>query len=239
MNSINGEPLLPGEIEELLLRGFIPPGKTIAHGPRKQLAVKIRARCCAVEIALRTGLGTPMRNVAAKIGITERNLHQHFRHKEDLFAFPPPEMATALAMMSIEAKSWLEVRDLTTQLLKDLETNTQGRLLLLRLVELHGREHHLGSSDNHFAHELRQKLSCVPLPFQGRLGDWVGFFTDGFRSSLIEWSQTPDEPLTSAVDRLFTLLGPLIVVHQSGEWAEHALAASVSETEVRQKLEHS
>jgi AcrR family transcriptional regulator len=239
MYSIDGEPLLPGEIEELLLRGFIPSGKPIAHGPRKQLAVKIRARCCAVEMALRTGLGTPMRNVADRVGITERNLHQHFRHKEDLFAFPPPEIATALASMSIGATSWLEVRDRASQLFSDLETNTQGRSLLLRLVELHGREHHLAASDNHFAHELRQKLNCVPLPFQVRISDWVGFFTDGVRRSLVEWSRTPDEPLASVVDRLFALLDPLILLQRSTEWAEHDSATSTSETESRMNLEHS
>jgi AcrR family transcriptional regulator len=238
MNSILGEPLLPGEIEELLLRGFVPSGKGVAHGPRKLLAVKIRARCCAVEIALTNGIATPMRRVADRIGITERNLHQHFRHKEDLFAFPPPEMATALAMMVSEAESWPKVRELTEQLLADLEANIQGRLLLLRLVELHLRERQLGASDNHFAHELRRQIACIPEPFQEQFGDWVGFFTDGFRSSLIEWSLTPNEPLTSVVDRVFALLDPLILIRQSGEWHE-GCNTNVTETETRQKLEHS
>jgi AcrR family transcriptional regulator len=239
MNSIVGEPLLPGEIEELLLRGFVPSGKVIAHGPRKLLAVKIRARCCAVEIALTHGIAAPMRKVADRIGITERNLHQHFRHKEDLYAFPPPEIATALALMTVGAASWQKVRELAELLFSDLEANGQGRLLLLRLVELHQRDRHLGASDNHFAHELRHHLSCVPVPFQAGLGDLVGFFTDGFRSSLIEWSLTPNEPLTSVVDRVFVLLDPIILARQSGEWAERKAPTDATDSETRQKLEHS
>ena len=99
MNSVIGEGLLPGEIEERLLRGFVPSGCSVAHGVRKQLAVRIRARCYAVDVALRNGIGTPLREIADRINVTERNLRQHFRHKEDLFAFPPTEIATALALM--------------------------------------------------------------------------------------------------------------------------------------------
>ncbi len=238
MNSVIGEGLLPGEIEERLLRGFVPSGSAVAHGARKQLAVKIRARCYAVDVALRNGTGTPLREIADRINVTERNLRQHFRHKEDLFAFPPTEMATAIALMTVEAKSWSNAREATGQLLSDLDANLQGRLLLLRLVELHQREKHLGSSDNHFAHELRHQLSCIPVPFQARLTDWVGFFTDGLRSSLVEWSRTPVEPLASIVDRLFALLDPLILVRQSEEWIAHTTTGETG-TETDQKLQHS
>jgi AcrR family transcriptional regulator len=239
MNSIDGEHLLPGEIEEILLRGFVPSGTALAHGLRKQLAVSIRARCSAVEGALRNGLHAPLRDVAARIGVTERNLRQHFRHKEDLFAFPPPEIATALAFMTVEATSWAEVRNVTTQLLGDLETNTDGRLLLQRLAELHQRERHLGAADNHFAHELRHQLSCVPLPFQGRFGDWVGTFTDGFRRALVVWSLTPDEPLASVADEVFSLLDPLIAVRQRDEWTQEIPQHGAAEADTRNTLEHS
>jgi hypothetical protein len=172
--------------------------------------------------------------------VTERCIRTHFRHKEDLFAFPPPEIATALALMTIEADSWLKVREFTEQLLSDLDANLQGRSLILRLVELHQREPLLGASDNHFAHELRRQLSCVSSPFQQRLGEWVGFFTDGFRSSLVQWSLRPNEPLTLVADRVFALLDPLILVRQSSEWAEQQVSvAGSADAEINQKLEHS
>jgi AcrR family transcriptional regulator len=240
MNSIFGESLLPGEIEELLLRGFVPSGKVLAHGERKQLAVKIRARCFAVDVALGTGVKTPLREVAEMINVTERSLRTHFRHKEDLFAFPPPEIATALAFMTVGAESWLKVRELTERLLSDLDANPQGRFLILRLVELHQREPRLGASDNHFAHELRHQLSCISKEFKQRPGEWVGFFTDGFRSSLVQWSLRPNEPLISVADRVFALLDPLILVQQSSEWAEQQVSvAGVADAKTRQKLEHS
>jgi hypothetical protein len=52
MNSIDGEHLLLSKTEQLLLRGFVPSGRPITRGPRLRLAVKLRARCCAVELAV-------------------------------------------------------------------------------------------------------------------------------------------------------------------------------------------
>jgi hypothetical protein len=49
MNSIDGEHLLLSETEQLLLRGFAPSGRPIT---RLRPAVKIRARCCAMDLAV-------------------------------------------------------------------------------------------------------------------------------------------------------------------------------------------
>ena len=140
--------------------------------------------------------------------------------------------------MMVEARSWSKVREQTEQLLNDPDANDHGKLLLLGLVELHRREPQLGASDIHFAHELRRQLECDPEPFHGQFGDWVGFFTDGFRKSLVAWSLTPNEPLTSVVDRVFALLDPLVAVRQRAEWAEHA-AAGNSAAQALNTLEHS
>ena len=56
--------------------------------------------------------------------------------------------------------------------------------------------------------------------------------------SLVAWSLTPNEPLTSVVDRVFALLDPLVAVRQRAEWAEHA-AAGNSAAQALNTLEHS
>jgi AcrR family transcriptional regulator len=215
---LSGLGSLPEDAELLLLQGFIPIQSKIVHGERKCSAIVIRARCEAVSAALLTGRTTPLRELAERTKVSERTLNRRFRHKDELYAFPPPEIASALAKSTVQSSSWAEVREALMQIMEALEANQSGRTLLLHLVELRRRSPHLEASDNHFAHELRQQLLCVPQEFQRQLGVWIGFFTDGFRDALTAWARTPEKPLSTVAGEIFKLLDPIIAASQGPEW---------------------
>jgi AcrR family transcriptional regulator len=193
------------ENDAQLVRGFVADPSSLRDGARKVLAARLRARCVAVDSALIEGLQTSLRSVAERVGVSERNLHQQFRSKDALFAFPPPEFAAAVADVSIGINSWSEVALRIRPLARDLDRNACGRSLFVGLSRLHESYPLLAAGDGHFAHELRERIRVQPVA-NSKVVLSAGFFTDCLRFAITEWAHHGNQPLAELLDELPELL---------------------------------
>ena len=118
-------------------------------------ADRLRSRIAAVHLTLTTGKLAALNEVADQSPVCVRTLQHQFHPVEAIYAFPPPELAQALAYCGAKGQSWLEVAQLVRPIFEALDVNKEGRHLLACLVLVHREHPELLPTDNFFAAELR------------------------------------------------------------------------------------
>ena len=221
------ETRLPGQRELALLAGFVDPTKEPRHGERKQAALMIRCRIAATELGAVAGPKIPFGEVALRCGATDRTIRNHFRTREALFAFPPPEMATAMVRGCRGCKTALEMLARLRLLFVALDENDEGRNLMKGLAHLHRTCPTLGSSDGHFLSQLRLLvISGGETAEQAR--PIAALFTEALRQSFSTWSVDPTNSTLEVLDRTVAIVGACNVYRliMSAPFAPAALTAS-------------
>jgi AcrR family transcriptional regulator len=199
MNPGLGGLLRPADIERALLQGFVDVGVPLAHGRRKSMAVALRIRSEAVNLAVVHGPKIRLQDIAEALGVSSRSILKRFRSKEALFAFPPPEMATALGQMVHRASSWPQVADCIRRLFDALDANPFGKELISSLARLHELHPELLMVDGYFAQELRAQLKARADEMHPHLIHAVGYFTEGCRQIMTDWSGEDARPINAVV----------------------------------------
>jgi AcrR family transcriptional regulator len=196
-----GELLQPAAVRELeMLQGFVPLGWAPPNGERRVMARHMYARIVAVDLAVERGTKVTLREIAEIAGLSERTLHLQFGSKEALFAFPPPELATAIVRSCLPLDGQGSGEAALYELFRQLDKNAAGKRLLQGLARIHEHDRSLSRVDNHFAFTLREELTRIGAP-TGWVR-WAGYFTDGLIEALKYWATTPEQSITVAVPML-------------------------------------
>jgi hypothetical protein len=199
--------VFPEDRERELLAGFVDPQRVLGHDERKTAAKRLRVRVAAVELAT----GTDARRVscaqiAAKVGMSERSMSRWFPVHEAIFAFPPPELASAFVAVALRAQTWPEVPGHLRPLFEALEDNPIGRTYMAGLCKLHGDNRGLRAADGYFACELRRLLDVNIDRAGTRSVALIGYFTEGIRSAFEDWAGSPEDSLLVMVDAVAELI---------------------------------
>ena len=194
------DPIFPGQIELSLLAGFVDPIREPRHGVRKQAASVLRARIAAVDLALIESHPVGIKRVAERCGATERTIHRHFPTREALFAFPPPEMASALVASCFAAESWDDAVRLVRTVFVALDANRSGRELMAGLVNVHQLNPGLSSTDGYFLAELRALIESRTGGYSRSFLPLLGLFTEALREGFRLWAVDPTKSTTGVID---------------------------------------
>ena len=206
------EKQLPGQRELAMLAGFTDPTQALRHGERKQSALVLRCRIVAEKLAREEGPKVRMKDVAARCGATERALYNHFSARDALFAFPPPEMATAMVKACHECETWQGMLARLHLLFSALEGNDDGRDLMGGLAALHRSCPTLGSTDGHFLSQLRRLLE-PRNELAGQAWPIAAMFTEALRQSFSIWAIDPTNSTLEVLDRTVAIVGSAELSH--------------------------
>jgi hypothetical protein len=195
------------EIDRALLAGFVTPGEDLPLGQRKIAAGRMRARFAAVDYWKTDGKLPSHKHLAERLGTSERCLSYQFPKQNEIYAFPPPELARSFAGASRSSRAWPDIANLIRPVFDDLETNTLGRTFMAGLVDMHRGEPQLAESDAYFATAMR---SAIRYRRPRRTLPIANLFTDGVRLAFEDWVATGTPHLSFVADRLASLLiGPV------------------------------
>ncbi len=201
--------LYPADIERRLIRGFVCVGTEVPDRERKVLAAKLRARIVSVELCNRSESRISLKDLGDHLNRTERNLRDQFGSRDAVFAFPPPELATALAATIAAEPRWECVVTAIPRLLFELQANPEGCALIASLANLRASDEAMGANDNHFSFALASGLRCVAERLAPNQLDWVGYMTEGFRRIFKRWALDSNVPMGHCSEELVKLLQPL------------------------------
>ncbi len=133
-------PVSPGDVaDRAVVAGFVNPNLELGYGATKVLAGRLRARMVAVDAWVITGERLCHKVLADRLGISGSGLSYQFTDQNELYAFPPPELARSLSSATAPVTNWDEVAALTVPVFEALESNPQGRVLMAGLVRVHRR----------------------------------------------------------------------------------------------------
>ena len=194
-------------LDRALLAGFVTPGVELGFGKSKLAASRIRARVAAVELWLREGKQPSHTAVAERLQVSDRCLTYQFSKQSELYAFPPPELATALVEASSLSREWPQIAGLIRSVFDALETNQQGRCLMAGLVAIHRADPDLNDTDAYFAMRMR---AAIRDHRPRRTLAIANLFTGGLRLAFEDWVDEGEPNLSFVADRVGRLLtGPV------------------------------
>lgn len=195
------------ELDRALLAGFVTPGEELPPGQRKVAAQRMRARIAAVDYWKLEGKLPTHKHLAERLDVSESCLSNQFPKKNELYAFPPPELARSFAGASRPSRSWPEIAQLLRPVFDDLETSNLGRLLMAGLVKMHRAEPQLAESDAYFATAMR---SAIRYRRPRRTLPIATLFGDGVRLAFEDWVDEGTPHLSFVADRVASLvIGPV------------------------------
>lgn len=194
-------------LDRVVVAGFVNPNCELGYGATKIVAGRLRARMVAVDAWVTTGERLSHQALADRLGMSGRCLSYQFADHNELYAFPPPELARSLTSTTATVTDWNQVAALTVCVFEALETNPRGRLLMAGLVRLHRAHPELCNTDGYFAHAVRDAISNKrprhTLPI-------IGLFTDGIRTAFQDWVDNGEPSLEFVAERVTHLIqGPV------------------------------
>lgn len=190
-----------------LVAGFVDPHRELGYRETEVLARHLRCRMVAVNAWVTTGERLSHKAVADQVGIAERTLSNHFVDLNALYAFPPPELATALTAATATATAWEDVAAATVPVFAALHTNPHGRTLMAGLARLHRTHPELDDTDGYFAHAMRDAISTKRPAHTLAI---VGLFTDELRTAFHDWVDHGEPDLKFVAERVTHLIqGPV------------------------------
>lgn len=194
-------------LDRVVVAGFVNPNRELGYGATKIVAGRLRARMVAVDAWVTTGERLSHQALADRLEMSGRCLSYQFADHNELYAFPPPELARSLTSTTATVTNWDQVAALTVCVFEALETNPRGRLLMAGLVRLHRAHPELCNTDGYFAHTLRDAISNKrprhTLPI-------TGLFTDGIRTAFQDWVDNGEPSLEFVAERVTHLIqGPV------------------------------
>jgi Bacterial regulatory proteins, tetR family len=194
--------------KDQMLGGFLSSAVT-CHVARRQLALRLRARLVAVELALAGERRFTLPEVAERAGTSTRTLNVHFGVKDALFAFPPPELVPALFECWLTAGDAVGLGKNLAVAFQALDRNPTARSLILGLAKLHSDQPKLSLADGYFNAALRSHL-IQQHPLSASCLGWTGYITDALRDSFRDWAlYTPKNSMESIVPNLVDRLHPI------------------------------
>jgi AcrR family transcriptional regulator len=217
MSEFDTDGVLPNDRDIDMVRGFLAYDTPLKRGEMKHLASRLRARCVAAALATERGIhDAPVKTMALRAGISDRNLHQMFTKKDAIYAFPPPEFAAALVDTASRATDRHDLRDRVLSLFEALDDNDEACNLFFQLSVLYEEHENLKRFDSNFAYELRAQIERFPARFNPDLFDLFGYFTDRCRKLIVEWAKDPDQSITivgeELISKLFSIHNVEIVI---------------------------
>lgn len=196
-----------GELDRAIIAGFTCPGRQLRFGEQKILAGRLRARHTAVEIWLSEGVEPSHRQLAERLGVSDRCLSYQFPRKGELYAFPPPELGRALIGAATSSRSWSEFGLLVRSMFDAMDTNEKGRSLMIGLISLRRANPEVCDTDAYFLREMRAACQNV-LP--RRTLPIANLLTGGVRMAFEDWVDIGAPNLIFVSDRIERfLVGPV------------------------------
>ena len=114
-------------LDRVVVAGFVNPNCELGYGATKTVAGRLRARMVAVEVWVTTGERLSPQVLADRLEMSKRCLSYQFPDHNELYAFPPPELARSLTSTTATVTDWNQVAALTVCVFEALETNPRGR----------------------------------------------------------------------------------------------------------------
>ena len=183
----------PAERDRRITSGFVGYWSGLPNAEARRVSRDLNMRMTAMKLVADGSFPT-LKKVATSLGLSERTIRNHFHEGHGLFAFPPPELAQAIAQCAAGALTWPEVLKQIYPLFEALEANVDGRELLAGLAAVHSRYPEMARTDGYFAAELQAALGVDGLS-NPRVMALIGYFTESLRSALVRWSRVPEESL--------------------------------------------
>jgi hypothetical protein len=189
------------EIDSLILVGIVADGKSLTPAKRKTAAARIRARSYAVDCWMRNGVEPSHRDIAAAAQVSDRWLSNQFPRKNELYAFPPAEMARSCAFLSgaSTSRAWDDIAELVRPAFSLLQTNQTVKKLMADLVRLHRIHPELGDADATFALAMREELKDRR---SSRTLSIAELFACGVRLAFQDWVDAGEPNLAFVADRV-------------------------------------
>ena len=124
------------EVDSAILLGFVVDENSLSPAKRKTAAARIRASAYAVDHWLHDGVEPSHAEIASAVGMSGRWLSSQFPRKNELYAFPPAEMARSCALLSGASSShaWDDIAELVRPAFTLLQANPPGKKLMAGLV---------------------------------------------------------------------------------------------------------
>lgn len=197
------------EVDSEILLGFVVDEKSLSPAKRKTAAARLRASACAVDRWMCDGTQTSHADIASAVGMSGRWLSTQFPRKNDLYAFPPAEMARSCAFLSGVSQSheWDDIAQLVRPAFVLLQKNAKGKTLMAGLVRLHRAHPELGEADAVFSLALREELRERR---RERTLSIVELFACGVRLAFQDWVDAGEPDLEFVADRVTAFVnGPV------------------------------
>ena len=198
-----------GEIDSAILLGFVVDEESLSSAKRKTAAARLRASAYAVDRWLSDGIQPLHADVASAVGMSGRWLSKQFPRKNELYAFPPAEIARSCALLSGASNSheWDDISQLVRPAFTLLQTNAIGKKMMAGLVRLHRAHPELGEADSVFSLALREELRERR---SNRTLSIVELFACGVRLAFQDWVDAGEPDLEFVADRVTAFVnGPV------------------------------
>jgi hypothetical protein len=197
------------EIDSAILVGFVVNDNDLSSAKRKTAAARLRACAYAVDRWLLDGVQPLHGDIASAVGMSDRWLSIQFPRKNELYAFPPAEMARSCALLSGASVSheWDDIAQLVRPAFTLLQASPVGMRLMAGLVLLHRSHPELDEADAAFSlamrEELRERRSVRTLSI-------VELFAGGVRLAFQDWVDAGQPDLVFVADRVTAFInGPV------------------------------
>lgn len=197
------------ELDSAILLGFVVDEKSLSPAKRKTAAARLRASAYAVDRWMSDGTQSSHADIASAVEMSGRWLSSQFPRKNELYAFPPAEMARSCALLSGASSSheWDDIAQLVRPAFTLLQANPTGKELMAGLVRLHRVYPELGEADAVFSltlrEELRERRSDRTLSI-------VELFACGVRLAFQDWVDAGEPDLEFVADRVTAFVnGPV------------------------------